>query len=84
MFGQWPYRCEECGSNFLLKKRYLRPTKEAGGKNSGSSRESSRPMLTAPIGGVAGEDAARLRARLLAAAQDAPDIDDPDIDDPDI
>ncbi len=41
-------------------------------------------MLTAPIGGVAGEDAARLRARLLAAAQDAPDIDDPDIDDPDI
>jgi DNA-directed RNA polymerase subunit RPC12/RpoP len=72
MLGQWPYRCEECGSNFLLKKRYLRAnSKEGGGKSSGSSRESSRPMLIAPIGGVAAEDAARLRARLVAETDDS-------------
>jgi DNA-directed RNA polymerase subunit RPC12/RpoP len=62
LLGQWPYRCEECGSNFLLKKRYLRAKKEKG-KAAGSLRESSRPMLVAPIGGIAGEDAARLRER---------------------
>jgi DNA-directed RNA polymerase subunit RPC12/RpoP len=24
---QWPYQCEQCGSNFLLRKRYLEPAK---------------------------------------------------------
>ncbi|HVW84487.1 MAG TPA: hypothetical protein VHB50_07390 [Bryobacteraceae bacterium] len=23
-FGRWPYRCRECGSDFLLRKRYVR------------------------------------------------------------
>ena len=26
--GRWPYRCESCGLEFLLKKRYVRESTE--------------------------------------------------------
>jgi hypothetical protein len=63
--NQWPYRCEECGSNFLLKKRYLRPKKEKEVLEVKSPRFSDRPTLTAPIGGVAAGDAVRKREQRM-------------------
>jgi len=30
LVGKWPYHCEECGSDFLLPKRYLRPRDREG------------------------------------------------------
>lgn len=83
LFGQWPYRCEECGSNFLLRKRYLRPSRDSAQGESGSGRRSSRPELTAPMQGVAAGDAEKARGRLAteaersrsAQARDAGEID---------
>ena len=66
LMGQWPYRCEECGSNFLLRKRYLRRKTDREPSASEGARESSRAKLTAPIGGVAGGDEINLRSRSVA------------------
>ena len=30
LLGKWPYHCEECGSDFLLAKRYVRPRDREG------------------------------------------------------
>jgi len=56
ILGQWPYRCEECGTNFLLRKRYLRAKKDPKRVDIKSPRFSDRPTLRAPIGGVAAGD----------------------------
>jgi DNA-directed RNA polymerase subunit RPC12/RpoP len=60
LLGHWPYWCEECGSNFLLKKRYVRPPKgttgEDAGRKAARSGNCGRPTLTAPIGGIAAGD----------------------------
>ncbi len=64
LVGHWPYQCDECGSNFMLRKRYLRVRKveEAESEDAhGESRHSRRATLTAPIGGVAGGNEAHLR-----------------------
>jgi hypothetical protein len=49
LLGQWPYRCEDCGTNFLLKKRYVKAKSERSADGEASSRHSSRQMLTAPV-----------------------------------
>ena len=62
LLGQWPYRCEECGTNFLLRKRYLKPKSGHGRSDGSSSREADRGVvLTAPVGGVAGGDEVNLK-----------------------
>jgi DNA-directed RNA polymerase subunit RPC12/RpoP len=60
LLGQWPYRCEECGTNFLLRKRYLR-SKNDKKHSELSSSHLKGVVLTAPVGGVAGGDAINVR-----------------------
>jgi hypothetical protein len=62
LLGQWPYRCEECGTNFLLRKRYLKPKVGSGRTEEQYSRASVRGVvLTAPVGGVASGDEVNLK-----------------------
>jgi len=60
LLGQWPYRCEECGTNFLLRKRYLRSDSDKKHTES-SSKHLRGVVLTAPVGGVASGDAINLK-----------------------
>jgi len=66
LLGKWPYRCEECGSNFLLRKRYVRRKTDRDPQADPGVRESSRVKLTAPIGGVAGGDEVNIKTRSVA------------------
>jgi hypothetical protein len=62
LLGQWPYQCDECGSNFMLRNRYLRVRKKKEELVVHEPEPNShREMLTAPIGGVAGGNEAHLR-----------------------
>lgn len=59
LLGRWPYRCEDCGTNFLLPKRYLRQKSTSRPNSKDPSGDFGRPTLTAPIGGVAAGDEAK-------------------------
>jgi hypothetical protein len=58
LLGQWPYRCEDCGTNFLLKKRYVKAKSERSADGEASSRHSSRQMHAY---GTRGGDAINVR-----------------------